>query len=108
MLSFFFGAALLGALCFWIRSLSGVTHDARFFQVPGAAAGAAWLALLMLPALADAIPANGTTLLDAILKGVFTAGVREAAGSLPLAVTDLTGAALAAPDRKSTRLNSSH
>lgn len=50
----------------------------------------------MLPALADAIPANGTTLLDAILKGVFTAGVREAAGSLPLAVTDLTGAALAA------------
>lgn len=96
MLSFFFGAALLGALCFWIRSLSGVTHDARFFQVPGAAAGAAWLALLMLPALADAIPANGTTLLDAILKGVFTAGVREAAGSLPLAVTDLTGAALAA------------
>ena len=96
MLSFFFGAALLCALCFWIRSLSGVTHDARFFQVPGAAAGAAWLALLMLPALADAIPANGTTLLDAILKGVFTAGVREAAGSLPLAVTDLTGAALAA------------
>lgn len=96
MLSFFFGAALLSALCFWIRSFSGVTHDARFFQVPGAAAGAAWLALLMLPALADAIPANGTTLLDAILKGVFTAGVREAAGSLPLAVTDLTGAALAA------------
>ena len=96
MLSFFFGAALLGALCFWIRSLSGVTHDARFFRVPGAAAGAAWLALLMLPALADAIPANGTSLLDAVLNGVFTAGVREAAGSLPLAVTDLTGAALAA------------
>ena len=101
----FVGAALLGALCFWIRSLSGVTYDARFFQVPGAAAGAAWLALLMLPALADAIPANGTTLLDAILKGVFTAGVREAAGSLPLAVTDLTGAALAATADKGSLID---
>ena len=70
MLSILLGAALLGALCFWIRSLSGVAHDARFFQVPGAAAGAAWLALLVLPALADAIPANGTSLLDAVLNGV--------------------------------------
>ena len=50
----------------------------------------------MLPALADAIPANGTSLLDAVLTGVFTAGVCEAAGSLPLAVTDLSGAPLAA------------
>lgn len=95
MLSFLLGAALVGAICFWIRSLSGVAHDARFFRVPGAAAGAAWLALLALPALADAIPSNGATLLDAVL-GVFTAGVREAGNSLPLAVTDRSVAALAA------------
>lgn len=96
MVALLLGVALLGALISFFLSLRSASSDAHYFTVRGATAGAAWLSLLAIAALLDAVPLAGGSVLDALLSGVFTAGVTEAGKSLPLSVVDLTGAALAA------------
>lgn len=96
MVSLIFGLSLAGLGISLFCVVGKATPTDRFFRTPGATAGAAWLVLLMGPALLDAIPVGATTLLEELLRNLFTAGVVETGRSLPLAVLDTTGTALRA------------